>query len=347
MNTNIAAISFCCLLAASVLAHQAMAATYDATNFNAAARKLQPVPTGHTPGKDNGPGAGTHNPGEDCGICHKPNGKAANYLFSMAGTLYEDRTARRTVQGGEVIMADVNGQVISMTSNAAGNFWTYTPIGSNPLTVASHSGITHKLYNDTDPNNIIPADPEDSRTWLYKAWVKNGEGVIRMVTIAPVGGSTDPASRMSCNMHHAGLGSRGGLWGSRKSSLPSYPSSALSFKRHIFPIFKSKCAPCHIPGNSTATMTRLVTASDMATPSTSIDYSKALDLTTYTGSTISGNVKRGARDLATPYQANPDSSPLLAVPSDDTIHPGGQFWTATDLDYKAVRQWISEGAANN
>ena len=68
--------------------------TYDATNFSADGRKLQPAPAGHVPGKDNGDGEGLHNSGEDCGICHTPNGKAGNYVFTVGGTIYEDRAAR-------------------------------------------------------------------------------------------------------------------------------------------------------------------------------------------------------------------------------------------------------------
>ena len=55
------------------------------------------APAGHRPGKDNGPGTGTHNAGEDCGICHTPGGKAGNFLFTLGGTVYEDRAARRHV----------------------------------------------------------------------------------------------------------------------------------------------------------------------------------------------------------------------------------------------------------
>ena len=333
---------FCLLLAGGLM--YAVGSDYDASNFSAGGRKLQPAPAGHIPGKDNGAGTGTHNAGEDCGICHTPNGKASNYIFTISGTLYEDRAARKISKGGEIMLQDVNGNVISMTSNEAGNFWTYAPIGSNPRAIASHGGITEELYSYDANGNLIPADPADSRTWQYKAWVRNGDRVIKMVTIAPVGGSTDPTSRMSCNMHHAGLGSRGGLWGSPKSTLPSYPADGLSFKKHMLPIFKNKCAPCHIPGS---TMTRLTTESDILSPSTSIDYSKGLDLTSYAGSTVDTTIKKGIRDIAFPYQSSPDSSPLLSMPASPTVHPGGQIWTITDTDYKAIRQWIAEGTQNN
>lgn len=29
------------------------------------------------------------------------------------------------------------------------------------------------------------------------------------------------------------------------------------------------------------------------------------------------------------------------------IHAGGEFWTQNDADYKAIRQWIAEGASRN
>jgi hypothetical protein len=326
------------------------AATYDSSNHSAAGRKVQSVPSGHLPGKDNGPGEGTHNAGEECGACHRLNGKAGNYLFTASGTLYEDRAARKPLRGGEVILQDRDGKIISMTSNAAGNFWTYAPIASNPCSVASHGDTTHELYTLDPHGNCIPLDPtgSDTRTWQYKAWVKHNGHVRPMVTIAPVGGATDGASRMSCNMHHAGLGSRGGLWASGKSTLSSYPPEGLSFKRHILPIFRNKCAPCHIPG---ATLTRLVTASDLASPSTSMDFSKGLDLTSYAGSSVSSKgvtiTKRGVKDVTAAYQANPDSSPALAMTLSEDVHPGGRFWTKEDPDYIAIRRWIAEGAKDN
>jgi len=324
-----------------------LAEPYDSNNFSADGRKFQPVPTGHTPGKDNGPGLGTHNAGEDCGICHKPNGKAASHVFTMSGTLYSDRAARKPLKGGEVILQDINGKVISMTSNDAGNFWTYTAIGSNPYTVVG-KGVGLRLYT-TDQSGFHPADPKYPQSWQYKAWVKNGDHVLPMVTIAPVGGATilsdgkpDTSSRMSCNMHHAPMGSRGGLWAGKKSTLASYPSSGLSFKKHILPIFRSKCAPCHIPGE---TWTRIVTKSDIeGSALTKIDYSKSVDLTSHSGSTVtvSGTTwtKKGVSDQAV--------RDLILPKTDGTVtHAGGKFWSAGDPDYEAIKQWIAEGAKNN
>jgi hypothetical protein len=339
---NIILTLLCCLLLA-VLVNHAASVDYGAYNFSAAGRKLQPVPSGHVPGKDNGPGKGMHNAGEDCGICHTPAGKAPQYLFTMSGTVYEDRAAGKALPGAEIILQDINGHIVSMTSNDAGNFWTYTPLGSNPRSVANH-GVTEVLYRNDKDGKFIPADPADTRTWQYKTWVRSGDRFIGMVTIAPVGGASDPASRMSCNMHHSMRGSRGALWVSAKSTLSAYPSTGLSFRNHILPIFMGKCVPCHIPGK---TMTRPVTESDIASPPTSVDFSKGLDLTSYAGSNAESVAKRGAGDLAVPFQSNPDASPILFMPSSPELHPAGRIWAAADLDYRAIRRWIAEGAQNN
>ena len=252
------------------------------------------------------------------------------------------------------MLQDISGNVLSMTTNEAGNFWTFAQIASNPKAVASHSGTTTPLFSYDADGNLIPADPADSRTWQYKAWVKNTDGAVRqMVTIAPIGGATGTSPRMSCNMHHSPFGSTGAAWSSRKSSLASYPATSLSFKSTFFPSSSASALPATFP---VPRMTRLVTESDTLDPSTSIDYSSGQDLTSYSGSTVcvvSGNgvTKTGIKDVTHPYMADPDTSPVLLKtkiqPDGSAIHPGGTFWTADDADYKAIRQWIAEGAPEN
>jgi len=337
--------------------------TYDPT-FSADGRKLQPAPTGHTVGKDNGPGEGKHNSGEDCGICHTPNGKAGNYVFTVAGTIYEDRAARRPLKGAEVILQDYSGNVFSMTTNEADNFWTYKEMAGNPYALSSHSGITDYLYTTNPDGSVTPANTADPRTWEYKAWVRNTDGAVRqMVTIAPVGGASASTVRMSCNMHHSPFGSTGAAWASRKSTLATYPTSSLSFRKHILPIFVSKCAPCHVPGSR---LTRLATISDVVTSTTNttnlpltntavtmIDYSNNQDFTSYAGSVYTSGsttvTKLGIKDFVN--LSDPDASLLLSTTTvqvvGTTIHAGGSFWTAADGDYKAIRQWMLEGAQDN
>lgn len=285
-------------------------------------------------------------------------------MFTIGGTIYQDRAARRPLKGAEVILEDYEGNVLSMTTNEAGNFWTYSGIASNPYAVASHSGTTTYLYIVNGDGSVTPADQSDSRTWQYKAWVRNPDGAIRqMVTIAPIGGATGTSPRMSCNMHHSPFGSTGAAWASRVATIGGYPASSLSFKKHILPIFVSKCAPCHIPGSR---KTRLVTISDVLTSSTnntklllnndqvtSIDYSNNMDFTSYAGSTYTiGSetvTKRGIKDFVD--TSSPDESPVLTKTriqnAGMTIHAGGSFWTSNDADYKAIRQWIAEGAHDN
>jgi hypothetical protein len=312
-------------------------------NFSSMGRMFQPAPHGHRVGKDTGAGAGMHNPGEECGQCHTMGGKAEAYLWTASGTLYADRSARTPLKGGEIILQDRDGNVISLTSNQAGNFWTTAPIASNPYTVVSHGGPPEPLYVLDDEGNLVtPADPEDTRTWQYKAWVRKGRDVRPMVTIAPVGSASGPDMRMSCNMHHSAMGSRGGLWVSNAQTLSSYPESGLSYRNHIYPILRSKCAPCHIPGQTT---TRLVTKSDIDSPSTSIDFSSGLDLMTYDGSAAGGAVKWGVESIVDPE--NPEQSLLLNKTVPGGVHGGGAFWDKGSADYRAIRQWITEGALNN
>lgn len=339
--------------AVSLWSVAAPATDYNASNFYAAGRIFQPAPSGHRPGKDNGPGSGLHNAGEDCGLCHREGGKAQRIIFTASGTLYDDRAARSPSKKGEVILQDIAGNVISMTPNKVGNFWTFAPIASNPRALANH-GTSDVLYGSDGK----PADPTDARTWQYKAWVKNGNQFIPMVTIAPIGNASDAKSRMSCSMHHGAMGTRGGLWVSRNATLTSYPERGLTFREHIRPILAQKCVPCHIPGN---TMTRPVTASDDPsdkvphTPEearimpTTVDYSSGLDLTSYDGYEMGAPPKRGAFDVADGYSRRPEASPLLVktvlyLESKDSKHPGGKFWTSKDADYQAIRRWIAEGA---
>ena len=348
-------VELCVIL--TVLGGASIAVAWDMMTLTAAGRAEQPVPTGHQVGKDNGPPeGGLHYAGEDCGICHTPGGKAGKHVFTASGTLYQDRFGSIPLVGAEVILQDIRNKTLSMTTNKAGNFWTTAQIGSNPTSVASHSGMTHLLYSRDADGKLTPADPTDSRTWQYKAWLKNGDAISSMITIAPVGGATGTTPRMSCNMHHSPLGSTGAAWASQAHALSAYPKDNVSFERHVQPIMQAKCAPCHVPGSR---MTRLVNETDLRDQDpTTLDYSDGNDFTTYAGSTYTIGSGAGAHEEqkggvfdATDPTA-PDESALLLTPKirapGSTVeHPGGGFWTKDDADYKVIRQWIVEGAKNN
>ncbi len=328
-----------CLVAFSATVFAVM---YDETNFNSLGRVYQPAPQAHKPGKDNGPGTGLHHPGEDCGTCHCPGGEAESYDFTMSGTLYSDRAGRSVLKGGEVIMEDREGNIISMTSNEAGNFWTYAPLASDPYTV---SGGAPMYEEDASGNLIKPADPTNPRTWKYKTWVRDGDSVRPMVSIAAVAGMSKTTLRMSCNMHHGGfVQQRGALWVGEKATLPSYPSSGLSYGKHIYPILRNNCSPCHIPGD---TLSSANTKTDVfGNPPTTVDYSGNLDLMFYEGSDVGGILKRGVQSVID--TSSPDLSKLLLkTVSGGAEHGGGTFWNTRSADYLAIERWIAEGALKN
>ncbi len=342
-----AAIS-CIVLA---LAITALATVYDESNFNALGRMFEAIPDGYIMGKDNEQGMGMHHPGENCGLCHRPGGRAEAHLFSISGTLYNDRIGRSVAKGGEIILEDREGDIISMTSNEVGNFWTKAPFASDPYSVGSyHGGPPFELLykEDSEGNLIQPADPNDSRTWKYKTWVRKGESVRPMVMIPAVGGGT-AAPRMSCNMHHGGVAhASGALWVGRDPVLPSYPASNLSYRKHIYPILRTNCSPCHVPGK---TKTPVNTKADLlGDPSTSIDYSGGLDLMFYSGSTVKVGAetisKVGVESVVDP--TSPKQSLLLRKTlSGGDPHAGGAFWDERHPDYLALKTWIIEGAMEN
>jgi len=362
-------ISCIVMLALSAVCVGAATGIFTKNNFTSMQRAWQPVPSGHAAGKDNGTGSGSHHQGEDCGICHRPGAKGQAYDFAMAGTFYSDRLGRGFAPGGEVILEDYDGNIISMTANSAGNFWSAVRPSSYPYAVSTYHGHgpfvpLYQLYTSGSLKGTLktPADPNDSITWKYKAWVKSGKAATPMMSVAGVGGGTT-APRMSCNMHHAGMGSRGGLWTGQDSTLRSYPSAGLSYKKHIFPILRSKCAPCHIPG---ATHTGLGGKPeydhemDRSTGIPVLEFSDGLDLMTYEGSNVSSPVydpvsgavvgnemvtKMGIR--ASIDLANPSASMLLVKTTGVTSHGGGVFWDTGNPDYVAIRQWVAEGALKN
>lgn len=76
---------------------------------------------------------GRMDPGSRCGSCHVA-GKAP--AFGAAGTLYPDAnaSARRGLEGATVQIADRDGQVVSLVTNGAGNFYTRSSL-TPPLQV--------------------------------------------------------------------------------------------------------------------------------------------------------------------------------------------------------------------
>jgi len=295
--------------------------------FDAQSLEWQAAPTGHIPGKDNGVDSGEsggnefHFIGEDCGVCHSPIGKAKDYVFTMSGTLYKDRAGREPLVAAEVILQDVEGNVISMTSNEAGNFFTTAPIASDSQ--AWNPALTEEQNRAT------------SSTWRYKAWVKNDGLTTAMMTIAGVGGSSATTLRMSCGMHHAPLNSRGALLASGTPTLNSAPDKDISFRQHIMPILKNRCKSCHLP--------------EIARPwteypkGTKYPYGGGLDLSAFEKDI---NSSRGIQDIVNTL--NPDASLMLVAPMLGSRHGGGASWKDNRFaDYKIIRQWIAEGAKNN
>ena len=303
---------------------------YAGKRFLAGDLAFADAPTGHVPGKDNfittSPNR-FHNQGDDCGICHAPGRKAAvnaagaDITFTVAGTMYKDKMGREPLEGAEVIFVDAASNVISCTTDKAGNFYTQTPIAS-------------------DPASGLAADNPSS--WRYKNWIKYGDQVIPMITIAPVGGMSTP--RMGCGMHHNPKGARGALFIDVKPTLATYPATNISFKKHVLPIFRAKCKSCHLPRTTPTGNMHTYTTTHGATAG-QYQYDGGLNLMSYSATGLGGtsSVKGVSQILGT--LLGKTTKPLGNPQS--VQHAGGWFWTETDADYKVIKQWIVEGALDN
>ena len=277
------------------------------------------VPSGHEVGKDNGAITGdsgvngSHMRGADCGICHTPGGPAEDFVFTSSGTMYTAKDGVKPLAGAEVILQDFDGNVISMTTNEAGNFFTYAPIAYAP-----NSG----------------SEPDEPRSWRYKAWMNHGGSMRKMVTLAYVGSTPTRLPRMACNMHHSGrLSSRGALNTGKLPTLDYLPRANVSFSQHVLPILKNRCKACHVPGS-----TNPGTKYDGVT----YDYSAGLDLSAYEKDADSA---LGVTDVVD--EANPWQSLLLIKPSLSSQHGGGSFWASGDPEYETIKAWIEEGALDH
>ncbi len=113
------------------------------------------------------------------------------------------------------------------------------------------------------------------------------------------------------------------------------------------PILKNKCnKACHIPGSygSSGPTTTYPRSGSTGYTGVSFDYSGGLDLTSYKKDTASA---KGIQDVVD--TANPADSALLTHPLlEDTSNSAcGDWWSKKSAEYKAVKQWIAEGAKNN
>lgn len=312
---------------------------FAAAVFTPSGQLFEKPPTGHTPGKDNGRvtsrlGKGYHYVGKDCGICHAPGFPAGDYAFTVAGTIFKDKFGRSPLAGAEVILRDGEGKIISMTTNEAGNFWTYEPIAANPDLVA------------------LGADPAMPRNLRYKAWIKYGDTYRTMVTLAYLGAYEDYKPRMACNMHHGLNSSRGSA--SIDIDAPTLPVFAsvtssdfvVSFYDHVMPIIKNRCKGCHKPGMPESKY-EYYDADKRKHTYELLSNNGGLDLSGYFDSettTVSSGKAATFGILDKINDAYPVLSDLLVKPLVGGNHAGGEHWSTDGLDYKVIRKWIEQGA---
>ena len=86
-------------------------------------------------------------PGQNCLRCHSASGEAKTKPFSFGGTIYPgpDASACAGVAGVTVRVTDSKGTVVTVVSNAVGNFWSAQPL-EPPLSMeAERDGKVAKM----------------------------------------------------------------------------------------------------------------------------------------------------------------------------------------------------------
>ncbi len=297
----------------------------------------EPVPAARSKGADNYTPTGStvhganefHYTGKDCLRCHAEGQKAQAVPFSMAGTVYKDILGTEPLAGAEVVILDSTGKVISMTTNAAGNFMTQTEIA------------------DADPSPTVT-------NRMYKTWVLGPDGkILPMVTM----------TSGSCNMHHTPFNRRGAMWaGSWSAAAPDAAqaiaandtSFQFSYTKHVAPIFAAKCVPCHVPAPDAEKNIKEPLKGTTAV----YDYTGGFDLVQYDSfiddeaSPIESKTAPSGRkyviledDAATAHDDREDSLILAKMLAPETGHGGGKLAASrNDPDYQTILRWIQQGA---
>lgn len=80
-------------------------------------------------------------PGSDCLACHDGNGRAPTW--SAGGTIFTDASGLKAAKNVTITITDDAGKVVTMTSNASGNFYTSKSL-TFPINVEIEKGGVKK-----------------------------------------------------------------------------------------------------------------------------------------------------------------------------------------------------------
>lgn len=302
--------------------------------FTASDYLHEEVPVRATIGSDNYAPTGStikganefHYTGKDCLRCHVEGQKAGAKPFTMAGTVYKDILGTEPLAGAEVVILDSTGKVISMTTNAAGNFMTNTEIA------------------DADPSLTVT-------NRMYKTWILGPDGKrLPMVTM----------TSGSCNMHHTPFNRRGAMWAGKWSASPdAAAATTVEYTKHVAPIFAAKCVPCHVPApDAEKNIKEPLKRTAAMTADPVYDYTGGFDLVQYDSfiddevNPIESKTAPSGRkyvmltdDPATTHNEVEDSLILAKMLSPETGHGGGKLAAdRNDPDYQTILRWLQQGA---
>jgi hypothetical protein len=86
-------------------------------------------------------------PGTDCMQCHRAGGRAADSVFTAAGTVFLARDCPDGLEGALVVVEDTQGRIVEMTTNEVGNFQTSEPLSAVVRTSVELDGVIYKMLS--------------------------------------------------------------------------------------------------------------------------------------------------------------------------------------------------------
>ena len=103
-------------------------------------------------------GVPTMDPGQDCLACHSMGARASYRPFTLAGTVFGSPgdLPDAGVSGAQVLVVDGNGKALTLTSNAAGNFYTEEALQFPLQSLEIQKGAARMAMN-LSPSLVPPA----------------------------------------------------------------------------------------------------------------------------------------------------------------------------------------------
>lgn len=89
-------------------------------------------------------------PGSNCLACHSPGGLLGAPTWTAGGTIFTDAAGVKAAKNVEIKITDANDQVVTLTSNSSGNFYTGRALAFPIQVDVTKGGVTRSMATAVD-----------------------------------------------------------------------------------------------------------------------------------------------------------------------------------------------------